>query len=106
MREITDQAALQSAVGDAPTAVLFHATWCPFCRKFRPEFERRLGSAKAPVAVEALMDDEENPLWDLYGIAAVPTVLFFDHGVVVRRLDAKPGIGLEAGDLEQALPAR
>lgn len=58
---------------------------------------------KTWVPVEAAIDEEENPLWDEYSIEIVPTVLFFENGKVVRRLDGKPGRGLAGRDLGEAL---
>jgi len=38
-----------------------------------------------------------------YQIAVVPTVLFFDSGRVVKRVNGMSGVGLSAADLRQAL---
>ena len=102
MKRVEDQKALAAAVAGKKAVVLFHATWCPFCRAFLPVFEKAMRAGKHE-AVEAVLDDEENPLWAEHGINLVPTVLFFDKGKVVRRLDGKPGAGLTEADLEQAL---
>jgi hypothetical protein len=53
--------------------------------------------------VEARLDGEDNPLWDVFGIDIVPTVLFFEGGEVVQRLDGKPLVGLDEKKLEKAL---
>jgi hypothetical protein len=56
-------------------------------------------------AVEVILDDEADPLWALYRIEIVPTVILFEHGEVTRRLDGRPGIGLSPRELEAALAA-
>jgi thiol-disulfide isomerase/thioredoxin len=101
MQKVTDEAGLDAALGADKTIVLFHTTWCPFCRSFLPEFVRQ--TQAKPGVVEAVIDDEDNSLWEKYSIEIVPTVLFFEKGKVVRRLDGKPYVGLTAGDLAAAL---
>jgi len=105
MQRVTDEAGLEKAIAGRRTVALFHASWCPFCRDFRPVFERMTrGGERTPVDV--LVDDEANPLWERYGIETVPSVLFFDDGRLVRRLDGRPGAGLTKADLarEMVLP--
>lgn len=99
-----DQAArLAQLVADGGmAAVLFHARWCPFCRTFQPVFEEvaaRLGGFEP---LEVLLDDEANPLWASHRIRVVPTVVFFAGGRELHRLEAGPGIGLSAYQLERA----
>ena len=50
-----------------------------------------------------MIDDEQNPLWEEQKIDIVPTVVFYDSGKPLRRLDGRPGVGLTAKDLAQAL---
>ncbi len=102
MTKVTDRAALDAAVGGDRTAVLFHATWCPYCRSFRPVFERVTGGSRW-TAVEAVVDDEDNPLWEDYTLDVVPTVVFFENGTPVRRLDGRRGSGLTEKQLQDAL---
>jgi len=103
MEKVTDEASLDAATKGKKAVVLFHTTWCPFCRSFLPEFERETRRAPAVTPIEAVIDEEENPLWEKYSIDIVPTVLFFDAGKLVRRLDGKAGRGLAARDLAAAL---
>ncbi len=102
MTKVTDRAALAAAVNGARTAVLFHATWCPYCRSYRPIFERVIGGS-GWAAVEAVVDDEDNPLWEDYALDVVPTVVFFEDGKPVGRLDGKRGVGLTEKQLADAL---
>ena len=74
-------------------AVCFHATWCGFCRRFLPKFESpdgRLGGRLALVDIS----DEENPLWERFGIEVVPAVLGFEDGALAWRIDSPMGVGL------------
>lgn len=83
-------------------AVLFDATWCPFCRSFRPIIERREAEFPVPL-VNVLLDDYENPLWDRYSIEVVPALLVFRGGEVVFRIDAGLGIGLSEDAVDTLL---
>jgi len=75
---------------------LFYASWCPFCKKFLPIFIRNAeGERRQFLSVQ---DDQES-MADTYSVNIYPTVLFFEKGVVSRRLDGIPGIGLQERDL-------
>lgn len=102
MKRVETSADLQAAVAGKKTTVLFHATWCGYCRRYRPVFEAETAKASFEV-VEAVIDDEENPIWDEHAIELVPTVLFFEAGKVVKRLDGRPGVGLTRDELAAAL---
>lgn len=79
---------------EEPTVALFWATWCPFCRKFRPEFNR-LEAAKPWRFASVYLDDESNPLWDDYAVDVVPTLALFRGGKLVDREDGILGYGLD-----------
>ena len=74
--------------------VLFCASWCPFCRSFFSVFDKRAAKYSFDSTVHAYIDDYDNPLWEDYSIEAVPTVILFEQGQAVRRLDAELGAGL------------
>lgn len=82
--------------------VLFTADWCPFCRRFGPLFEQAAArhGTRVAFAVADISDDDADPRWDRYGIAAVPTVLYFEEGGVAARLDGALGLGLGQGAFE------
>jgi len=105
MDQASDLKQLEAAVEGRESVVLFHASWCPFCRAFKPAFDRLAGPGARFNPIEVLLDDEDDPLWETFSIEAVPTVLFFKGGKVARRLDSKPGVGLTEGDLRLALDA-
>ncbi len=80
------------------TLVLFYATWCPYCTNFKPAFEEV--NTNGIRKVEAMIDEDENPLWDRFNIQAVPTVIAFENGKIIARKDAKKQVGLTRGDME------
>jgi len=80
------------------TLVLFYADWCPYCANFKPAFEE-ISSDKIPKKT-ALVNEDENPLWDRFDIQMVPTMIAFQNGKILTRRDAKSGIGLTRKDME------
>jgi thioredoxin 1 len=75
---------------------LFYASWCPFCVKFRPVFERRAESGGLSFLV---VKDDQETMGDRYSVEVVPTVLFFEKGKVSKRLDGFLGVGLNEKQL-------
>ena len=59
--------------------VMFMADWCGYCARFLPLF-RQLGQG---IIVD--ISDEEDPLWEFYGIQVVPTVILFEDGEPAKR---------------------
>ncbi len=94
--EVKDAKAFRAQVLDhgEPTVVLFWATWCPFCRRYRPEFDKL--AAKFPGRFASVyLDDESNPLWDDYAVDVVPTLALFRDGKLVDRQDGILGYGID-----------
>ncbi len=83
------------------TLVLFYASWCPYCASFKPTFETiNTSNAKK---MTALIDEDENPLWDRFDIQAVPTMIAFEKGKIISRRDAKKNVGLTRKDIESII---
>jgi thiol-disulfide isomerase/thioredoxin len=58
MKQATDQKGLDAAVKGKKAMVLLHATWCPFCRAFKPIFDRQAKPSTGYEPVEVVLDDE------------------------------------------------
>ncbi len=76
------------------TVVMFWATWCPFCRRFRKNFDDLAASRPWRFAA-VYLDDYENPLWDDYAVDVVPTLALFRDGKLVDREDGVLGYGID-----------
>jgi thioredoxin 1 len=81
--------------------VLFYATWCHFSQRFLPIYTKCTANHPTPCTRIALDDLPE--LCDKYSIDIYPTVLLFQNGEVVKRLDGSPGAGLTEGQLKKLL---
>lgn len=77
-----------------PTVALFWATWCPFCRRYKPEFDK-LAATRPWRFASVYLDDESNPLWDDYAVEVVPTLALFRGGKLVERQDGVLGYGID-----------
>ncbi|MCK5548674.1 MAG: thioredoxin family protein [Thermoplasmata archaeon] len=88
---------------DAPTGVLFYAKRCPYCQAFKPIF-----TALRPKGFKlALADisDEDNPLWEIFGIKVIPTLIAFRAGKPFWRKDGARLQGLKEKDLGEMVSA-
>lgn len=70
---------------------MVYVTWCPFCRRALPVFEKQAREENRHLLLVA--DDEEH-VADLYGIDIFPTLILFEKGQIVKRLDGQSGLGL------------
>jgi len=75
---------------------LFYASWCPFCSRFLPIFKKQ---AEGKERNFLLVQDDEEAFCDQYSIQIFPTVLFFENGVLSKRLDGVAGAGLQEKQL-------
>src|ERR1700674_5240847 len=80
------------------TLVLFYADWCPYCTNFKPTFEE-INSDAAQTKV-ALVNEDENQLWDRFNIQAVPTIIAFQDEKIIATRDGKKHTGLTRVDME------
>ncbi len=78
--------------------VLYHSSWCPFCRAFLRHYRELVNGGK-----EVLLDDTSDPRWTELKLDYVPTVIEYKDGKETRRLMARPMVGLRRKDLEDWL---
>jgi thiol-disulfide isomerase/thioredoxin len=99
--ELIDSAkGLEKAIKEKDSVfVLFYASWCPFSQEFLPEF---LNSAynNTTCHIRILVDDKDD-LVEKYSIDVYPTVLYFEKGKLVKRLDGIPHEGLDKTKLKE-----
>jgi len=76
---------------------LFYASWCPFCARFLPAFEKQAVAGRNFIFVK----DDEEKIAGRYAVEIYPTVIFFEGGKAARRLDGKAGVGLTEKQLTE-----
>jgi thiol-disulfide isomerase/thioredoxin len=72
--------------------ILFYAEWCPFSQRFLPIFEN-CAKDTAHRCYRMMIDEHPN-LCEKYSVEVYPTVIFFEKGKTVKRLDGTHGVGL------------
>ncbi len=89
--------------GKGSYVVLFMADWCPYCARFKPIFESYEKKVSNYRFAIAKINEDDNPLWDMFNIQAIPTLIAFNNGSVVARRDARLGVGLSEDDMRSLL---
>jgi thiol-disulfide isomerase/thioredoxin len=84
--------------GKEKAFVLFYASWCPFSQRFLPIFEE-YSRSNSRECLSVIVDDKPD-VCEEYSIEYYPTLILFRNGKVRKRLDAKPGIGLNKKQLK------
>lgn len=82
--------------------VLFHASWCPFSRAFMPLFEAAEPEASVPFA-RADLRESRDPRREEHHVDVVPTLVYFEHGEELERLDGVRGRGIARAEFERFL---
>jgi hypothetical protein len=88
-----------------PVLVLLRSTICPYGAAFRPAFFE-LAKARGLAATDLLVEEREPAQWDAWGMRISPTVLRFEGGREVARLEGKPLLGLTRRAFAKWLPDR
>jgi thioredoxin 1 len=87
--------------GQKRVYVLFYASWCPYSQKFLPIFQKY--SSQATKRCIKVMIDDRGSLCDEYSIEIFPTVILFEDGKVLKRLDGEPRKGLSENQLKKLM---
>jgi thioredoxin 1 len=99
MSKVDDENSLEGLLkSEERVFVLFYASWCPFCQRFLPIFEK-FSQDKTRKCASVVTDDKED-LCEKYSVEVVPTVLVFEKGKLVKRLDGLQGVGLSEKQLK------
>ena len=84
--ELTDQNFEQEVVkSDKPVLVDFWAEWCMPCRMLAPTIDEVATQFKDKVKVGKVDTDANREVSMKYGISAIPTIILFKGGEVVRK---------------------
>ncbi len=100
LQKVTTVAELDAVLQRQPSVtVLVYATWCPYCMRFLPVFTKHAQGREEFV----LAEDNSEAIAEEYEVEIIPTVLRFEKGRIVARLDGTPGIGLNETQLLEFL---
>ncbi len=84
--ELTDANFEQEVIkSDKPVLVDFWAEWCMPCRMLAPTIEELAHDFNGKVKVGKVDTDANREVSMKYGIQAIPTVMLFDKGQLVKK---------------------
>jgi thioredoxin 1 len=96
---LDDERELDAAIASRDKLmVLFYASWCPFSQAFLPVYLAHAAAGEPCYA--RIVVDSGDPVVEKYAIDVFPTVLFFEKGAPVQRLDGGFHRGLSQGQLK------
>ena len=104
--EVTSQDfSTQVLKSDVPVLVDFWAPWCGPCRTLAPVIDELAGESGGRYRVGKLNVDEHPQIAQHYRIEAIPTLLLFRNGRVVKVFQGVQSKRVLQAALEEAVPA-
>ncbi len=70
---------------DVPVLVDFWAEWCQPCHMLAPTIDELAGDYKGKIKVGKVDTDSNREVSIKYGISAIPTIILFNGGEVVKK---------------------
>ncbi|MEM9273147.1 MAG: thioredoxin family protein [Cyanobacteria bacterium P01_F01_bin.143] len=89
MFHIVSEKTFKKEVLDSKQSVLVHfsAPWCGLCRMINPMLNQIQVKQKIPMRIVMINADENLRLANTYRLKTLPTLLLFENGRIVERLD-------------------
>ena len=112
---LTRQTMMRSVIGErvfveevlessSPVIVHFWAPWCSVCRLIEPSLAKLRSESGGQVKLVGINADENLKLASNYRITTLPTVLLFQEGKLLHRLDSYQNREELRTALQQLLP--
>lgn len=87
--------------GETPLALLFILDGCPFCLNFIPHFETYMQENQFTYTYGIFNSEtEEESIVEEYNVSVFPTIIVFENGKEIKRIEGTKDEGLDEGELE------
>ena len=73
-----------------PVLVHFWAPWCDFCRLINPVLLKLESELERPIKLVSINADDNFKLATFYRLKNLPTLMLFERGSLVERMDRFP----------------
>jgi len=83
---LTEENFKQEIESDMPVLADFWGSWCPPCNAMNPTIEKLEKEFEGRVKIGKVNIEEEKNLAKEYGISAIPALLFFKGGELVKTM--------------------
>ena len=89
MRSIVNETNFQREVLEASRPVLVHfwTPWCGLCRLISPMLETMQGDGDKLIKLVSINADENFKLANFYRLKNLPTIMLFNNGELLEKLD-------------------
>lgn len=86
---VVNEANFQHEVIEANTPVLVHfwTPWCSLCKLVSPMLEAMQGHSNEQIKLVSINADENFKLTNTYRLRNLPTILLFNNGELIEKLD-------------------
>ncbi|WP_017305790.1 thioredoxin family protein [Spirulina subsalsa] len=104
----TSEVSFSSEVLDSPQPVIVHfwAPWCKICQRLEPMLLKFQQESPHRVRLASVNADESLKLVNTYRVKILPTVLVFEQGQLIHRVEGFQGLDDTARSLRQAIEQR
>ncbi len=89
----------------SPVLVHFGAPWCGPCRMIEPLLSRFQAECGSPLKLIRINADENIKLTSYYRITTLPTILFFEKGELLHRVEGMHKREVLLGELAKWVPS-